>query len=39
MKRLLQSLIVRWIYSPFPAPPARLAQWALGARIRERLRQ
>lgn len=38
MRRLLQSLIIRWVYSHLPAPPARLAQWAVGARIRERLR-
>lgn len=38
MKRLLQSLVIRWVYSQLPAPPTRLAQWAVGARIRERLR-
>ena len=40
--KLLRFLLIRWLYSrvPFPAPAwllPRIHDWAIGAKIRERL--
>jgi len=43
MKRLIQSIIIRWMFSkvPFPAPAflhPHIFGWAIGARIYERVK-